>query len=120
MHEQLADDTFVVVNSDAIVDVDLTEVIASHRRHGALATMVLREDAGQGEFGQIEVEESGRIRRILGQGEAQGRLRSLMFSGVHVLEPRFLEYIPPDVNTSIILYGYAMALSNDEPLSGHV
>ncbi len=121
MHEQLADDTFVVVNSDAIIDVDLTAVIAQHKANKALATMVLREDPHKEEFGQIEIDETGRIRRILGQGPGnEGSLRGLMFTGVHVIEPRFLEYIPPDVATCIIRYAYAKALSNDERLFGYV
>jgi NDP-sugar pyrophosphorylase family protein len=42
-----------------------------------------------------------------------------MFAGVHVFEPRFLEYIPPDVNTCIMRYGYTKALSNGEPIYGY-
>jgi mannose-1-phosphate guanylyltransferase len=80
----------------------------------------LRQDPGGDEFGQIEIDESGRIRRILGQGDAKEKLRSLMFTGVHVIEPRFLEYIPPDVNTCVIRYGYTKAQSNDERLFGFV
>jgi len=122
MHEQLCDDTFVVVNSDTILDVDLHAALAAHRARGALATMVLRADARQAEFGQIEIDASGRIRRILGHGEVDAELplTSLMFAGVHVLEPRFLEYIPPDVNTCINRYAYVKALSNGEVIGGHV
>jgi NDP-sugar pyrophosphorylase family protein len=120
MHEQLQESTFVVVNSDSIVDVDLFAAIEAHKRAGALATMVLRDDPASAEFGQIEVDQSARIRRILGQGAEGGSFRSLMFTGVHVLEPRFLEYIPPDVNTCINRYAYTKALHNDEVLHGFV
>ena len=120
MHEQLSEDTFVVVNSDTILDVDLHGAIADHKRRGALATMVLRADPHQADFGQIEIDDSGRIRRILGQGEADIPLRALMFAGVHVFEPRFLEYIPPDVNTCVNRYAYIKALNNDEVLGSYV
>jgi mannose-1-phosphate guanylyltransferase len=120
MHEQLGDETFVVVNSDTIIDVDLGQAIAAHQRRRALATMVLREDARQAEFGQIEVDAAGRIRRILGHGDSGEPLKAFMFAGVHVLEPRFLEYIPPDVNTCINRYAYVKALDNDESLNGFV
>ncbi len=120
MHEHLADGTFVVVNSDTIVDVDIAAAVAQHKRRGALATMVLREDPRQGEFGQIEVDAAGRIRRILGHGESADALKPYMFVGVHVLEPRFLEYIPPDVNTCINRYAYMKALDNGELLNGFV
>ncbi len=118
MQGALADDTFVVVNSDTILDLDLDQVLTAHRERQALATVVLREDARQQEFGQLEIDAGGRLRRILGQGEAAEPLRSLMFAGVHVLEPRFLDYIPPDVNTCVMRYAYSKALANGEPLFG--
>jgi NDP-sugar pyrophosphorylase family protein len=120
MHDHLEDDTFVVINSDTVLDLDLAAAIASHRDRGALATMVLREDERQAEFGQLEIDGGGRIRRILGQGQSDGELQSLMFAGVHIVEPRFLEYIPPDVDTCVIRYVYTKALSNDEQLDGFV
>jgi NDP-sugar pyrophosphorylase family protein len=120
MHEQLADETFVVVNSDTILDLDLHQLIDSHTRRGALATMVVRTDPRQAEFGQIEVDQSGRMRKILGHGECDEPLRPFMFAGVHVLEPRFLEYIPPDVNTCINRYAYVKALSNNELIGSFV
>ena len=119
MHEFL-DSPFVLVNSDTVVDVDLHAAIAEHKARGALATMVLRPDPRIDEFGQIEIDANGRIVRILGQGDAAGPTRSFMFTGVHIIEPRFLEYIPPDIHTCIIRYGYAKALSNNEPLFGAI
>ncbi len=120
MHHLLEDDTFVVVNSDTLINVDLKRVIDFHRHHGCLATMVLREHPKEDAFGGIEVDAAGRIRRILGQGSDEEDLRSLMFTGVHVFEPRFLEYIPPDVETCINRYAYMKALNNDEKLFGFV
>lgn len=120
VREQLEDGPFVVVNSDTIIDVDLAEVIRAHRDCGALATLVLREDPRQSEFGQLEIDATGRVRKILGQGSADEPLRSFMFAGVHVIDPRFLDYIPPDVDTCIMRYGYVKALDNDEHLQGVV
>ncbi len=118
--QHLGDETFVVLNSDTILDIDLHAVIRAHRARGAVATMVLRTDPRQQEFGQIDIDAHGRVRRILGQGAAGTDLRSLMFSGVHVIEPRFLEYIPPDVSTCIVRYAYTKALQNDEVLGGEL
>ena len=119
MHEHLTE-TFVVLNSDTLIDVDLQKVIEEHRQSGALATMVLREDAQHARFGQIEIDDSTRIRRVLGQGDFNGQLRPLMFTGVHVMEPQFLDYIPPEVKTCVNRYAYTKALSNGDPLQGFV
>ncbi len=128
MHHAL-DDTFVVVNSDTILDVDLTAVLEAHRRRKALATMILRRDPDQGSYGQIEIDGDGKVRRILGHmspsdeknaKEVEARITPYMFTGVHVLEPGLLEYLPEGVETCIMRYGYMKAMNNDELIQGVV
>ncbi len=128
MHHAL-DDTFVVVNSDTILDVDLHAVIATHRRRRALATMILRRDPDQGSYGQIEIDGDGRVRRILGHmsptdeknaKEIEAVITPYMFTGVHVLEPGLLEYLPEGVETCVMRYGYMKAMNNDELIQGVV
>ncbi len=131
--QEFLDDTFVVINSDILFAGDLSEIIKFHNDHSALATMVLRSDPKQADFGQIEVDDLGYIHRMLGQdgpgladnsdgnGKHQPKkLHPYMFTGIHVMEPRFLEYIPPSVETCVVRYGYAKALANNEKLAGYV
>jgi NDP-sugar pyrophosphorylase family protein len=54
----LADDTFVVLNTDIICDLDLRAPIAWHRAQRATATMVLRHDRDAARYGLIEVDAS--------------------------------------------------------------
>lgn len=128
MHAAL-DDTFIVVNSDILIDIDLDAVLAAHRQGNALATMILRTDPQQKEYGQIEIDPAGRLRRILGHvsptdassiAAVAPTLTPYMFTGVHVIEPRLLEYIPEGIETSVIHSGYVKALNNDEVLHGFV
>ncbi len=120
MRHALEDGPFVALNSDTIIDLDLARLIDEHLHSGALATLVLREDPRQEEFGLIEIDGSGRVRRLLGQGQAKAPLRALMFAGVHIIHPRLLDYIPDDVNTCIMRYAYSKALANGELLRGVV
>ena len=120
MREYLNDGTFVVVNSDTLIDIDLKAVIEAHRSKAALATLVLRRDNEEPEYGQIEIDSSNRVRRILGQGAKRSDLTSLMFTGVHIMEPQILDYIPPDVETCVIRYGYTKALANNEKIFGYL
>ncbi|MBC7792744.1 MAG: NDP-sugar synthase [Clostridia bacterium] len=116
------DDTFVAVNSDTILDIDLHAVIEAHKNAGALATMILRRDPAQGAYGQIEVDAESRIRRIVGHaklGTAPAALTPYMFTGVHILEPRFLDYLP-EGPSSVVRAGYMRALDHGEVLRGFV
>lgn len=86
--------TFVVLNSDSIMDLPLPDVIDWHRRHKALATMVLRPDPEQARYGVIEVDADSRIRRFLGRPERVDEpLTPYMFAGVHVFEPEVFSFM---------------------------
>ncbi len=90
----LEDGTFVVLNADTVIDLNLAEVVRWHRHRGARATMVLRPDREAARYGVIEVDARGRIRRFLGRPpEVHEPLTALMFAGVHVFEPQVFSYM---------------------------
>ena len=92
----LGGDTFVVLNSDTIMDLPLLDAVETHRRKRALATMVLRPDTEARGYGLIEIDRDSRIRRFVGKpAEAPGDLTPLMFAGVHVFEPDVFSYMQP-------------------------
>ena len=118
MHKWL-DEPFVVINSDVLIEHDLTAAMAEHRAQDATATMVLRRpDVGQQKLGVIEADARGRVVRLYNQGElpahAQAPVQHYMFTGVHILSPRLLEFIPSEVYSCVVRYGYAKALANQE------
>ena len=127
--QNVLDDTFVVVNSDTILDVDLTDVVARHKSAKATATMCLRTDVAQAQYGQIAIDSNQHIRSIVGHTRPSDKAHGdgvrvswtpYMFTGVHVLEPRILEYVPPAIEADIIRTGYFKALANEETLLGYV
>lgn len=116
----LEGDDFVVLNADTLTDLPLSAMIASHARRRAVATMFLRRDPDATRYGLIEIDESDRIRRFLGQpATAPGPLRAFMFGGVHVLSPRVFTHMAPGV-FSITRDIYPRLLGADEPLYGFV
>lgn len=88
--------TFIVINTDALIDVDLAAVLNDHRRNNAAATLVLRPDAEADRYGSIDIDADGRICRFLEHrfpGQPVGAMKKLMFTGVQVLEPRVFDYM---------------------------
>lgn len=107
-------ETFVVLNSDIIIDVDLRDVIEAHREADMAATMVLRPDKEE-RYGKVQVDETGRIRKIENhpkQLDFHGG-KNYMFAGLHVIEPVWFDYTPdrevydsfPDVYAPMMLDG---------------
>ncbi len=86
--------TFLMLNGDFLVDLDLRLVLDFHRKQGAAATMVVIPDEASGVLG---VDPDGVIRRFIEPrptGEPSDRL-SCGFAGIHVLEPEIFKLIPP-------------------------
>jgi NDP-sugar pyrophosphorylase family protein len=92
--------TFIVINTDVLIDLPLGELIEFHEKNEATATLALRPDPMADQFGSMEIDGDGRIRRFLQTritGEAWASTRKLMFTGVQILSPRVFAYMnPPD------------------------
>jgi mannose-1-phosphate guanylyltransferase len=117
----LAGEPFVVMNGDSLLELRLQDVLAAHRAHGAIATMVVRADPDVDRYGRIELDAEDRVRRILGlPTDVPGPLRGFMFPGLHVFEPGIFSWMDTDVPFSIIRVTYARLLAAGIPVQGFV
>lgn len=113
-------DTFVVVNGKIITDIDLNAALETHRSMNALATLVLLPNTRRERFSVVETE-AGRIRRFAGMPVAgQAGEAPLMFTGIHILEPRIFEYVPRGVFSDSVIDVYPKAIANGEIVAAHV
>lgn len=106
----------LVMNGKIMLDLDLGELMGLHRDRGSEATMVLRRDEEGVWGGSLGADAQGRLVRLLGEmapGVDPG-LPQLMFTGVHVLEPRFLDRVPPTGEQCIIRTAYTQAFREDQ------
>ena len=53
----LEDDTFVIVNGKLITDIDISAAIETHKKSGAIATMVLKPNVKREKFTEVNVKE---------------------------------------------------------------
>ena len=90
------DGTFVVVSGDALTDVDLGELVRLHKEKGAMATIALRRVFDTSEFGVVELDGDGDILGFQEKPDPKEAISTLANTGIYVLEPRALEYVPED------------------------
>ena len=92
---------FVVINSDIFTNIDLGEVYAYHTGHPDPVTMVLCEDS---EFNTVLVAPDGCILDFASQENKNGAYsgRQLTFTGIQVLDPEIIDFIPESASSSII------------------
>src|ERR1043165_1496543 len=111
-------ETFVVVNGKIITDIDLNAAIETHRRMNALATLVLLPNVRRERFSVVETE-GGRIKGFGRMPVDEGPV-PLMFTGIHIMEPRILDYVPRGVFSDSVTDVYPKAMANGEILAAHV
>lgn len=112
------DEPIVVMNSDIVYRPKLRRALDLHQSSGALATMVLRPDPQAIKFGSVEIDDAGRVRRLLGKPERDGEFRTFMFTGVHILSPSVFDDLP--TNGCIIRHSYRRWIDQDDVVCGVV
>ncbi len=106
--------TIIAYNGDIISDIDVAAALAHHRAKGAMATMVVLPKP-LGRDNAVYCAGDGRVGAIAKTPPAQGGPWTARgFACLQILEPEFLDFLPPD-GESDILNAYAQAISG-----GHV
>src|SRR3712207_4605695 len=110
------DDTFVVASGDALTDIDIGELVAYHREKGALATIALHRVYDTSEFGVVEVDEDGSILGFQEKPAPEEAISTLANTGIYVLEPWALDYVPEGAFFDFAKDVFPMFLKNGERL----
>ena len=117
-------ETFIVINTDVLIDLPLADLVTFHRHNKATASLVLRPDPLADQYGSMEIDGAGRIYRFLQarRKNPPSSTTKLMFTGVQVLEPRVFDYMKLDGVTekfSTTRDVYPAMLIQDEALYGY-
>lgn len=110
------DEPILVSNADVLFHVDLAAALRAHRAADAYATMVVRADPRAETFGPIEIDEVGRVRRILRAPSWEGPLAVRMFTGLSILSGAAVRDLP--VVGSSIQLGFQRWLARGEIVLG--
>lgn len=89
------DETFIVMSGDALTDFNLHDAIRFHQTTGALATLVLTTISNPLEYGVVLTYPDGRVRRFLEKPSWGEVFSDQVNTGIYILEPEVLDYIPP-------------------------
>jgi mannose-1-phosphate guanylyltransferase/phosphomannomutase len=90
------DDTFLVISGDALCDFDLTKLVEFHRERASSVTIALKSVPNPLEFGIVVTDSDGRIERFLEKPSWSQVFSDTINTGVYVLEPEVLKYVPDD------------------------
>lgn len=93
LKERLTED-FLLLNADAVFDIDFNRFVGSHRKHGGLATLFTHPNNHPYDSGLIVADEMGRVTRWLTkEDDRKGYYRNRVNAGLHVLSPKLLDQV---------------------------
>jgi NDP-sugar pyrophosphorylase family protein len=112
-------ETFVVIMGDALTDVDVREVVAFHRRREALATLALMRVTDTSQYGVVELDSRQNILSFQEKPDPLDAISNLANTGIYVLEPEVLDYIPEDTFFDFAEDVFPRLLAAGERLAGY-
>lgn len=110
----------VALNGDILTDLDLGQVLATHRQTGASVTLTLVEVDDPTHYGLVVLDSTGRVQRFLEKPSWDEVTARTISAGIYVLEPSVLDSIPPGREVSVERETYPQLLSRGVPVYGHV
>jgi len=97
-HSGFFDDDFVVVCGDAVVDLDLTKMLAVHRARKSIATVALKKVPTRDliNYGVAVLDDAQRILQFQEKPAAGTELSDLANTGIYMFSPEIFDWIPKD------------------------
>ncbi|MDD2539983.1 MAG: mannose-1-phosphate guanyltransferase [Desulfuromonadaceae bacterium] len=116
--EKFLDERFLVISGDLLTDFNLKKILDFHADHKAKATITLTSVKDPLQFGVVITDKEKRITQFLekpGWGEV---ISDTINTGIYVLEPEVLKYIPDGENFDFSQDLFPLMLKKKEALFG--
>lgn len=113
-------ETFIMANGDIIADFRLSEAVRFHKERKAIATLVLYPQELPYRYSPIRVDKNFRLRqfkelRLPGDEPVP---QAYVFTGIHILEPEILDFIPNGIFCEINETVYPSVIEEGIPIYG--
>ena len=112
---KLIDGTFLAMNGDIVTNLSVTNLIATHRKTGGVATIALKEFGVKIPYGHVLLDGSGRVTAF----KEKPMLNYMANAGVYVMEPRVLESIPPNKASSLETDVFPQLIADGEVVNSY-
>ena len=87
-------ETFAVIQGDNITDIEFKELLHFHEQRGGIGTIALIPKENPQQFGIAELDPNNQIIKFKEKPRCDERFSNLVNTGLYVLEPEILDYVP--------------------------
>ena len=109
------DGPFLAMNGDIITNLNVANLVATHRKKEGIATVALKEFGVRIPYGHVIVDNDARVTAF----EEKPTLSYMANAGVYVIEPRLLESIPQGRVCSLETETFPSLISKGERINSY-
>jgi mannose-1-phosphate guanylyltransferase/phosphomannomutase len=114
-------DSFLVIYSDIMIDMDLTHLVEFHKSRDSLATLVVHPNDHPLDSDLVEVDEEGFVREFISKPHKNDAgNRNLVNAAVYVLNPLLLKMVPEEEPSDFGKDIFPEAVKSGEKLRAYV
>jgi mannose-1-phosphate guanylyltransferase len=110
---------FVVISGDALTDIDLTALVATHTESGGIATLAVKRVPDTREYGVVLHDRDGRVTGFQEKPEPDEALSDLGNCGIYVFSAQIFDYFPQRPFVDWATDVFPALLENDVPFHIH-
>jgi NDP-sugar pyrophosphorylase family protein len=109
---------FFVLNGDIFADINYKQLMDTHIKTGALATIALHKVEDPSRYGVVEIDKDKCIKNFIEKPTKEQAPTNLINAGIYILDPKIFNYIPKDKQCSIEREIFP-TLAKENKLFGH-
>lgn len=99
LREQLGDEPFLLLNADAVFDVDFNRMVRFHQKHGGLVTLFTHPNNHPYDSGLIIAEKNMSVQSWLAKEDVRPiYYKNRVNAGLHVIDPKILDMVSIDAD----------------------
>ena len=98
LREEIGEEPFLLLNADAIFDVDFNRMVKFHQKHGGLVTLFTHPNNHPYDSGLIIAEEDLSVSSWLTKEDSRPNYyKNRVNAGLHIIDPKILDMVSIDV-----------------------
>ncbi len=117
-----SENSFLVISGDALTDVNIAELVKSHEKSNAIATMALREVPWEEvkHFGVVVTDGNAKVVEFQEKPPLEEAKSNLVNTGIYVFKKEIFDYIPADTFYDFAKNVFPALFENNEVINTHV
>jgi len=94
VEKYLDDNSFMVFNGDILSSLNLTDMMAFHKKKKADITISLTPVEDPTSYGQVPIDEEGKVIQFLEKPKQEEIITNLINAGIYIIEPHIMKLVP--------------------------